>query len=244
VAVSAPPPDDAAGRRDRSTRAARTRVLAVADRVPTGWFAGILTALFLIVTAAFGGLSAVAVPPVPAIAAGTEHRNDQIALTVERAVLIDELPGSGTSVSDGERVLALVVSVENVWDRALPASGDAGVDAAVSVDELGGVRANSVARLDDATLTPYLQPGVPAELVLTWAVGPATFAAGDVLHVGLLDFTLYTGQLITYGESWIDPVIGARTTVEISDVGAGADSAAGSDAPTDSDSAPSEESRG
>lgn len=65
VAVSASPPDDAAGRRDRSRRAARTRVLALTDRVPTGWFAGILTVLFLTVTAAFGGLSAVAVAPVP-----------------------------------------------------------------------------------------------------------------------------------------------------------------------------------
>ncbi|WP_285137372.1 hypothetical protein [Microbacterium sp. lyk4-40-TSB-66] len=238
--MSAPPPDDAAGRRDRSPRAARTRVLAITDRVPTGWFAGILTALFLSVTAVFGGLSAVAVPPVPDIAAGTEHRNDQFALTVERAVLIDELPGSGTSVSDGQRVLALVVSVENVWDRALAASGDAGVADAVSVAELGGATANAVARIDDATVAPYLQPGVPAELVLTWAVDPATFAAGDVLHVDLLDFTSYTGQLVTYGESWIDPVVGARTTVEISDVGAGADSASGSE----SGSGSSEESSG
>lgn len=219
-------------------------MLALTDRVPTGWFAGILTVLFLTVTAAFGGLSAVAVAPVPDIAAGTEHRNDQFALTVERAVLIDELRGSGTSVSDGQRVLALVVSVENVWDHPIAASADAGVADAVSVAELDGATANAVARLDDATVAPYLQPGVPAELVLTWVVDSATFAAGDVLHVDLLDFTLYTGQLITYGESWIDPVVGARTTVEISDVGAGADSAAGSDAPTDSDSAPSGESRG
>jgi hypothetical protein len=205
-------------------------VLALADRVPTGWFAGILTILFLTVTAAFGGLSAVAVPPVPELAAGAQHRNDQFALTVERAVLIDELIGSGTSVSDGQRVLALVVNVENVWDRALPSAGVAGVGAAVHVAELSGTPADSVARLDDATLTPYLQPGVPAELVLTWAVDATTFAAGDVLHVDLLDFTLYRGSLITYGESWTDPVVGARTSVVIRDVGAGADATPAPDA--------------
>lgn len=223
--MSASPPDDAPGRRDRSARTARTRVLALADRVPTGWFAGILTTLFLAVTAAFGGLSAVAVPPVPDLAPGEQHRNDLFALTVERAVLIDDLPGSGTTVSEGQRILALVVTVENVWNRAVPAQGTAGVDGAVQVAELDGAPADSIARLDDATVSPYLQPGVPAELVLTWAVDATAFAAGDVLHADLLDFTLYEGQLITYGESWTDPVTAARTTVEIRDVGAGADAA-------------------
>ena len=198
------------------------------DRLPTGWFAGILTGLFLAVTAAFGGLEAAASAPVPDLAAGEEHRNRQFALTVERAVLIDELPGSGTSVSDGQRILAVVVTAENVWNRALPSAGASGVIGALHVAELEGEAATSVARLDDATLAPYLQPGVPAELVLTWAVDATTLSDGDVLHIDLRDFTLRTGRLITYGDSWGDPVTAAHLSVEIRDVGAGADSGSGS----------------
>jgi hypothetical protein len=229
--VTVPPPEPPAAGQDEgagraaSRRARRTtagRLARLADRVPTGWFATILTVAFLGVTAAFGGLAAVAVPPVPDIEPGETHENAQFSLTVERAVLIDELPGSGTSVDDGQRVLALVVTAENVWTKAVPASGQSGVTASVLVDELDDAPAGSVARFDDATIHPWLQPGLPAQLVLTWPVDADRFADGDELHVDLRDFTLYTGQLITYGQTWEDPVVAARMTVPIRDVGAGA----------------------
>lgn len=200
---------------------------AVTDRVPTGWLTGILTVPFLAVTAAFGGLNAVAAPPVPDLEAGETHENGPFALTVERAVLIDELPEAGITIAEEDkadtRVLALVVTVENLWSRALPAGHASGVTGAVRIDQLGDLAPAAVARFDDATTAPFLQPGVPAELVLTWAVDADLFADGDALEIDLRDFTLQTGQLITYGTWWANPVEGARLTVDVTDVGAGAD---------------------
>nr|WP_315267148.1 hypothetical protein [Microbacterium lemovicicum] len=234
--MSVPPPapagpaDDGPGAPDSRPAGARTRLVAWADRVPTGWFAGILTACFLGVTAAFGGLSAVAAPPLPELRAGETHRNDQFSLTVERAVLIDELSDAGVSVEAGQRVLAVVLTVENEWDRALAASsgpsGREGVIGSVRIDELGDVPADAVARLDDATNSPYLQPGVPAELVLTWAVDADSVSDGEELHVVLRDMSLSIGQLVTYGQWWDSPVAAARLAVDVTDVGAGADASA------------------
>jgi hypothetical protein len=207
-----------------------TRVHTVTDRIPTGWFASILTAIFLGVTAAFGGLAAVAAPPVAELQLGDTHENDQFAITIDRATLIDELPEAGVSVEPGQRVLAVVLTAENLWDRAQAAGGTTGIAGAVQVAGLGAP--DSVARFDDATIGPYLQPNVPAELVLTWAVDADAYAEGDELRVDLRDFTLHRGQLVTYGEGWADPVTVAHLDAEIEDVGAGAtpdDTAEGSE---------------
>lgn len=200
------------------------------DRVPTGWFAGILTAVFLGATAAFGGLAEAAVPPVPELSAGDTHENEQFALSVERAVLIDELPEAGVTVEAGERVLALVVTAENVWDRAQPSAGSAGVTAAVRIPELGDVPADSVARFDDTTVSPYLQPRVPAQLVLAWAVDDDALPTADDVRVELRDLSLRTGALVVSGQWWDTPVTAARISVPLVDVGAGADASDEEDA--------------
>src|SRR5688572_26515536 len=97
-----------------STPRARGRLgwlKAASDRVPTRWFTGIGTALFLVATAAFGGLATAAEPEITALAPGEAHRNDQLSMTIERAVLVDEFPEAGVYVDDGERVLAVLLTV-------------------------------------------------------------------------------------------------------------------------------------
>ena len=229
--MTVPPPASPEPGSEQAPAEAPRRAPALArisDRVPTGWFAGILTAVFLGLTAAFGGLDATAAPPVSELEAGDTHENAQFALTVERAVLIDELPEAGIFLEEdsGQRVLAVVLTAENVWTEAQPSNsvdGTRGIVGSVRIAELGDAPADSIARFDDTTIDPYLQPGVPAQLVLTWAVDAERFAAGDELRVELRDFSLYTGQLITYGQSWQDPVTAAVLTLDLADVGAGAD---------------------
>lgn len=217
-------------RRDARRAEIRTRWLARTwDRVPTGWFAGILTAAFLGVTAAFGGLAAVAAAPLPELGAGDTHENGPFALTIERAVLIDDLPEAGIFLDEdsGQRVLALVLTVENVWTEALPSgldfTGEKGVVGAVRLPELDGAPAESVARFDDTTVGPWLQPGLPAQLVLTWPVDADRFEDGDELRIDLRNYSLYTGTLVVDGTYWVDPTVAAHVTVPIDDVGAGAD---------------------
>ena len=201
---------------------------AASDRVPTKWFAGIGTVLVLVVTAGFGGLAAAEVPGPGEIEAGAEYRNDQYALTVQRAVLIDELSDAGISLEDGQRVLALVVKAENLWTEPLRATLGGGLLDAVTIDGLP--RGTSVARVDDATYAPWMQPGVPLEVVITWAVDAEEFADGDRLDVVLNDQSLYTASFVSAGTSWIDPVPAATVAVAIEDVGAGANAEGAGDA--------------
>lgn len=223
VPPEAPRPD--APRPSRTAWIARTW-----DRIPTGWFAGMLTAVFLAVTAAFGGLAQAAVPPIPELEPGDTHVNDQFALTVERAVLIDELPEAGITTEPGQRVLAIVLTAENVWNRALPSEGSSGLRAGVRIAELGDEPAAAIARFDDTTFSPYLQPRVPAELVLTWAIDRGVLADGDEIEVVLRDLTLRKGELVVAGEYWETPITAATMRLDVTDVGAGADAEAEADA--------------
>jgi hypothetical protein len=194
---------------------------AASDRVPTRWFAGIATGIFLAGTAAFGGLATAAEPAVTALDPGDEHRNDQIAVTIERAVLVDEFPEAGIFVEDGERVLAVLLSVENTWIEPLPAYPGSSVTESLVIDGLPA-EPDSVARYDDATLSPVLQPGVPAQVVFAWAVKSGAFDDDERLTVTLNDMTLYTGSFVANGQWWTDPVEAATVSVALEDIGAGA----------------------
>jgi hypothetical protein len=204
-------------------------IRAATDRVPTRWFAGVATAAFLAATAAFGGLATAAPPELEQLEPGEPHMTDQRSLTVKRAVLIDELPGSGVSPEEGQRVLALIVDVENTWDEPQGSSGTESIGDSFVLESIDAEAESSVARLDDATLSPDLQPGVPAELVYTWVVDADAYAAGDELTVTLRELTLYTGSFVMTGQTWTDPVATATMTIEIEDVGAGADAEASDD---------------
>ncbi len=205
---------------DSSTRRRFRWLRAASDRVPTRWFAGIGTALFLAATAAFGGLATAAEPGPRQLEPGETHRNDQLAITVERAVLVDEFPEAGVFVDDGERVLAVVVTAENRWTAPLAAYADSSVTESFAIDGLPP-EPDSVARYDDATMSPWLQPGVPARIVLAWAVGADEFADDQVLDITLNDMTLHTGSFVANGQWWTDPVAAATVPVALEDLGAG-----------------------
>ena len=217
----------ASGDDPRDSRSPRnTRWLReVTDRVPTAWLPGIVTAVFLGAAAAFGGLEAVAAPPIATLQAGEEHRNDMLAFTVERAVLIDSFPEAGASANaeKGERVLAVVVTAENTWDRAVPAENDASLTGMLRAPSLADPVPVAAARFDDGTKEPWLQPGLPAELVVTWIIDEDELAAGDQIELDLRDFSLQQGQVVFSGDVWSDPVVTARIAIPVTDVGAGAD---------------------
>ncbi|GAA5202959.1 hypothetical protein [Microbacterium jejuense] len=207
-----------------------TWVRAASDRVPTAWFAAIGTGAFLAATAAFGGLAEATPPPLAVLEPGEAHVTDMRTLTVVKAVLIDELPGSGTWPEDGERVLAIVVDVTNNWDQPLRTRGSWSVEESFSIKGLESDRdlgddekdpGPSVARYDDTTAGPILQPGVPAKVVYSWAVDADDYQAGDELEVTLDDMRLYTASFVAQGSNWQDPVPTATMSLPIEDVGAG-----------------------
>lgn len=177
--------------------------------------------VFLAATAGFGGLATVAAKPIPEISAGDEHVSDQFAVTVERAVLIDDLPEVGVDVELWERALVVVVSAENRWTEPLRTTGDSSLSAVLRVRELGDRPPDAVARFDDTTTSPWLQPGVPADLAVVWVVPAGRYSDGEDLSVELRDAELHTGSFVTAGQSWVDPVLAAHVSVPVTDVGAG-----------------------
>ena len=197
-------------------------VSAVTSRVSTKWIGGVATVLILGATAAVGGLEAVAEPPLPEIGAGDTYTGAGWEMTPQRAVLIDELNETGVRPKEGERLLVVIMDVTNVDDAARSSSIGKGSLTAIRVDDVPDV-APTIARYDDTTLSPWLQPGVPAQLVLTWAIPAADFDDGDEIRASLPTATEYTGEFFVYGEYWDDEETGAYATLPLEDVGAGAD---------------------
>ncbi len=195
-------------------------VSAVTSRISTKWIGGIATVLILGATAAFGGLEAVAVPPVPEIAAGDTFAAGGLELTPQRAVLIDELNDTGVRPAEGERLLVVIMDVTNI-DDAPRWTKSAGSVGAIRVDGNPDA-APAVVRYDDTTSSPYLQPDVPAPLVVTWAVPSDAYADGDELRLQLPTATKFTGEYFVYGDYWDDVAVGAYATLAIEDIGAGA----------------------
>lgn len=206
----------------RVNRFARLR--AASDRVPTKWFAGIGTGLFLAVTAAFGGLADVAAEEVEIaeLSVGETHISPQLAITVERAVLIDSLRGAGAYPDEkkGERLLVLLVEMENRWDEPVSFAQSSAYGSSRTVHLAGDDReAIGLVREDDQTSAPWLQPGIPTLLAFSWTVGPGDYADGDDLRVELSDAQLQTGRLLYTGDRWTTPELSAVVTVPIEDVG-------------------------
>lgn len=211
------------GPEERAAGATRlNRLGAAADKVPTKWILSSLSGVLLAATAGFGGMNAVVPPELPEIALGEAYRNDQLEFTVESAVLIDELPEAGLIPEAGERVMAVIGTFENVWDHPIHMGtlGNGGQIVRLSDDPERAPE--MVVRLDDSTLEPWLQPGVPAPLVLAWRVEAQEYAAGDELRLDLRDMTLRTGTMVRRDQYWTDPQPGASLTVPVTDVGTGA----------------------
>ncbi|GAA1924248.1 hypothetical protein GCM10009775_15730 [Microbacterium aoyamense] len=188
-------------------------VRTAAGRVPTSWFAGIATALLLVVTAAFGGLATVDPPGPSTIAAGDVHVSDQYALTVESAYLQDADPDAGIYLDEGERMLIVRVLAENLWDKPQPT---AGLTDNITIDGLSLADARAM-RVDDATASETLQPGMPVELDFRLRVEDGEYHDGDTLRVTLNDLALYTGTFVMSGTSWTDPRPAAELTLQIRD---------------------------
>ncbi len=194
----------------------------VASKVSTKWIGGAFTVIVLAATAGFGGLNTVPTPPVPEIASGESFTGALLEYTPQRAVLIDELAETTVRPADGERLLVVIIDVENLDDEPRSSTSDESgkwirVEGAPDVSP-------AVVRYDDSTLGPRLQPGVPATLVLTWAVPKDAFAAGDEIRLALPDATEFVGTSVVFGEYWDDITVGAYADLVAEDVGAGVDS--------------------
>lgn len=193
-----------------------------AGSVPVKWLTGAVTAVFLVATAAFGGLEPVAATPPAELGAGDEHRSELASFALQRAVLIDDLPEAGAYAGPGERVLAVVVDAENLWSEPVGTLTST-FQQVFAIESHPELELASTARVDDATVGVTLQPGVPAEIVVAWLVPAQSFADGDEVRVVVHDHTVREGSDVLFGTYWDSPAPAAVVTLALTDVGAGAD---------------------
>lgn len=210
----------------------RSWIRVASNAVPARWVTVAALALFLAVTAAFGGLADAppkAERPLTQLGAGDTHDTGEFEIRLDRAVLIDELDGSGTFPEEGERVLAVVGTIRNTTNEPIESSIIAANQ--LRAEGLPGTRLDgddmeaAVARFDDTTYLPVLQPGFEVELAFTWAVPGDHLHADDELALTLSDKTWFQPSFLSRGPgSWTTPYVpAAEVRLTIEDVGAGAD---------------------
>lgn len=203
------------------------RFQAATDRVPTKWFAGLATGVFLAATAGFGGLAEAAPTPIGALEIGEEHATEQLRITVEDVVVIDDLPELSLNLVPGQRALVVLANVTNEWDRPLPttalSTGGIHDNLRVSAGNIDVEAPLQIARVDDALISPVLQPGLQVPLAFIWSVRTSAIRDGDPVEIRLFEESLYTASVVTSGQWWDDPVLAAKVSSVVRDIGAGAE---------------------
>lgn len=185
-----------------------------------------MTGVFLLLTAAFGGLKTAPAAHLDQLGVGEPHTSEQATVTVERVALVDWVDGLVEEPSN-RRWLVLVTTITNLTNGPLP-TDIGGVVAAdgfrenFSIDvgaENGGSHAgvgandgevsgafeittddlSKVWRTDDGTESPMMQPNVPGRVAFVFEInsGPAkAIAAGAPVIVTIYDLSFGKYSLI------------------------------------------------
>ncbi|HEV7948717.1 MAG TPA: hypothetical protein VGP24_03015 [Glaciihabitans sp.] len=216
--MTAPEPTPAA-------RRLMARASVLSDQIPTKWLISSVAGLALGVSALFGGLEDVEPTSLPELDAGETFTGAQLAIAVERLVLIDAFPEQGIQPEEGNRLLVVVATVENVWDKPVSTYNNIGAADNIRLHGIDGFDEDTpptrVDVLSDSASYPQLQSGVPIELAYMWEVPQNLLSEGDDLQLDIYDKVYAPKGFVTYGERFDSPFIAATVTLPIDDVGAG-----------------------
>lgn len=163
------------------------------------------------VSALFGGLEEAPQPALPQLDPGERHEGPQLSVTVERALLFDDLRPL-PDPPPGHQLLAVTAEIENL--DTVPAGAIS--DALVLHDTSGFAPVDpkpSTALISDPGLAVELQPGVPERVVFVWTVP----AEGEPAEIDLIvrDKTLVTDPVLFAGPTWLDPHPAVRVVVPL-----------------------------
>lgn len=193
--------------------------------MPTKWFVTAATGVFLLATAAFGGLADAETPPTPTLNAGETFSSPQLSITVTDVTLLDTVDEFSIQLEPGEQAIAVIADVTNEWTEPQLASAiSGGIRDAVSLklggnelgaNELGAKRLLAIVRIDDPQTSPVLQPGVSAPLAFIWAVPAVAADPGGAATVEFFNQRLYTGTVTAAGQWWTDPALAATMAVTV-----------------------------
>lgn len=200
-------------------RSLRASLLALSDRYPTSAVGGTILGLFLVATISVGGLHDAKAEEAVTLKQGESFENLAVRFTATKALSLDELPPLA-STKEGKRYIAVAVTAENRFDEpvSLPAGGT-GAMQTLRVEGLPA-QATAIARVDDASQSVVLQPGVPEKLVILWQVEAKDWSAKRDVDLHFSTLTRAEGKIVVDGEFWDSPTLSAtqRLALEIKDV--------------------------
>jgi hypothetical protein len=207
----------------KKRRSSRETTRQLFDRLPTAWLLSAVAAVFLAVSAVFGGLDDAPVQAAPVIDAGDTHVGAELTVTVSQALLIDGFPEQNVKPEPGNRLLVVRADVENTTTGPLRLS----TTEANSI-RVGGVTdlplaspPSNILVIDDGSDKVVVQPGIPVELAFLWEIASDAVVEGDSIQIQLMDRVLISEGELTYGGLYGDPVVTASLELELADVGAG-----------------------
>ncbi len=175
---------------------------------------GALAAVALAVTAPFGGLDRVAPESAARLDTGQAFALGPYDVTVQRVVSTPELEPIRSPETPGNRILSVVMTVENVTDRAEPFVL---LTDALTVSGAGVVPGDAeLALLSDGTSPSWLNPGMSQEVALVLEHDPEVDVPATVETLGY-EF-VDESALTLYDDYWLpsdEPVGTGELPVEV-----------------------------
>lgn len=199
---------------------------AVADLPRWIWFAAAAVVAVLITVIALGGFAAARTETTPA-GPEEEVRTSAYAVTVLDAQLAGAVESEYLEAEPGQTLLVLRTRIENLSDTPIGVGSTADLTKAnlVNTDrpliDLVGVTAvdrTAVWRPDGSSGQVFLQPGVPAEVMLAWTI-PDDALTGREVSLDVHDAEVSVGAVILSSNvvTWRAGDVVARITVPVED---------------------------
>lgn len=205
-------------------------IVQAATRLPFTLITSVAVAGVLAVAVANGGFDLYDVSgDVVDLEAGTAFDTGPFDVTVERVVVLDELPGVSED-DDATRVVALISTVTVNGDRTL---AGAMLRESVALKGIEGVRVgafddpDATAPAEESTMAPQvfvvadgttldaLQPGLEYEAALVWE--QSTQAAEPTEVEVTLASRTWRESSIDHSMEWLDPAPAARGEVPVTE---------------------------
>lgn len=180
-------------------------VARLLDKVSTRHWILVAGAVVLAITGLFGGLATVHKdePVLPVLSVGEEHVGPHFSVAVHDLELMDIAPDYSFEADDGNEYLVATITVTNNWVETTTSLKDA-----LALDFLDKEH-STVDRtflLSDSTPLPQMHPRLPIDVGVVWQVPRGSIADDQIVRVSIMEATLNTDTVLTYGDRWDDPL--------------------------------------
>jgi hypothetical protein len=190
---------------------------------PTTRVGGPVAALLLGVSGLFGGLDHVPLADrVGEVQPGSEITLQPFALTLKRAVVVDEIDGVISPLTAGNHVMMVLLDAENLSNESLGSYLLSPVSRAKSyldrnlvvLDDRLSPDSSQVYDADSNAVVSLLSPGLTYHLAVVWEFGGAV---PERLSLGLAKLTLRGNTISPDVLEWQDPEEAATLTLQVQD---------------------------